>query len=71
MGDNEYKTLLYKYASNKEIYKLIELCKLNEFKSTEIFYQKNKRYPETRDCLGKLLIDLQSAYIDLNNKNRG
>lgn len=68
----EYRKLLLKYAGNKEIYRLIELCKLDNFRTIEEYFQINKKYPDTRDCLGKLFIDLMSARykIEVAKKNK-
>lgn len=69
--DKDYKALLCKFAGNVDVYKLIELCKLDDFRVMENYYQVNKKYPDKRDCLGKLLIDLKTTKAKLLTSKGG
>lgn len=56
--DKRYKELLIKYASDDELVELLSLVRSDDFRERESFYLNNKQYPQQRDLLGKLAIDL-------------
>lgn len=59
-----YNELLLKFAGNQELTELLQLCELDNLREREIYYEKNNEYPENRNCLGKLLIDLARTRIN-------
>lgn len=64
--NNRYRQLLLKYAGDKELYELLDLVALDDRRVKEIHYSKFETYPENRDLLGKLTVDLQTVkeYMD-------
>ena len=65
--NKQYKILLSKYASDKDLMELLELVVLDDFRSREEYYIKNKTYPQRQDLLGKLKIDLKTTEHFLNS----
>lgn len=67
--NERYKNLLMKFVNNKDLEELIELVTVDNEREREVFYIENKRfkYPDRRDLLGKLKMDLFTVkkHIDL------
>lgn len=65
--NNRYKELLNKFASNKDIYELLELVILDDVREREKYYLNNQHYPEKRNLINKLKVDLETV-LEYNNK---
>lgn len=65
---NRYKELLIKFAKNEELKELFDLARLDDVREREIYYSTHKSYPEHRDLVGKILIDLYTVEVALDNK---
>lgn len=61
----EYKKLLIKFCSNKELTELIKECILDLEKAKELHYNRNNKYPEERNPLMKLLFDLEQVRLTM------
>ena len=65
--NNRYKELLNKYAGNKDIYELLDLVVLDDVREREKYYLNNNSYPEHRNLINKLKVDLETVF-EFNNK---
>lgn len=54
----EYEKLLIKFAADKDIFELIERCILADYADREKEFILKKKYPERRDLIMKLKMDL-------------
>lgn len=65
--NNRYKELLLKFAGNAELLELFDLALLDDIRIREMYYEKNKKYPDQRDMLGKLRTDLYTVKKCIRN----
>lgn len=66
--NKRYKELLIKFASNQELLELFDLARLDDVREREIYFTQSKSYPQQRDIIGKLLVDLTTTRMAMNNK---
>lgn len=64
----KYQELLIKFCKNNELTELIKECILDLEKAEEVFYMENKKYPEQRNSLMKLMYDLEQTEVILNQQ---
>lgn len=57
LGDR-YQELLQKYSNDTDLLELINLCIIDNRRERELFYLRNNKYPEKRELIEKLRIDL-------------
>lgn len=55
----EYQILLDKFIGNNDLYKLLEECLLEEERNRESTYMITGKYPDKRNLIMKLMIDLK------------
>ena len=55
----EYQILLDKFIGNNDLYKLLEECLLEEERNRESAYMITGKYPDKRNLIMKLMIDLK------------
>lgn len=66
--NKRYIELLIKYHNNTEILELLDLVRLDSARESEEYYLANKKYPDTRELLGKLKADLGTVSYMVHNK---
>lgn len=62
----KYKNLLVKYATDIDIFDLIEQCILSEYATREMEYLNKGKYPEKRELIMKLKADLILARQEIS-----
>lgn len=55
---DRYQELLQKYCNDTDLLELINLCIIDNRREKELSYLRNGKYPEQRDLIEKLRIDL-------------
>lgn len=56
---NEYQSLLDKFSGSKDLISLLEQCILEDERHRESYYLLNACYPQKRNLIMKLMIDLK------------
>lgn len=57
LGDR-YQELLKKYCNDTDLLELINLCIIDNRRERELFYLSKGKYPDKRELIEKLRIDL-------------
>lgn len=68
--NNKYKQLLMKFCGDEDMLELLRLVREDDIRVREIYYSSHNEYPQNRDLIGKLLIDLDTTkqFIIKSNK---
>lgn len=61
----EYQKLLNKFATDNDIFELIERCILADYADREKEFLSKKRYPEKRELIMKLKSDLMLTKLKM------
>lgn len=66
--NNRYKELLCKYCKDNELFELLNLVVLDSVREKEKYYLNNNKYPQDRELLSKLRVDLETTKEYLNKR---